>query len=176
MGDSRTDANWIFGGTVQFLASVGFAEGVTFVDANIAPGAGIQSSKLDHRHHVAYSQPDGVAVATENRTVYRARAAGELLSLAAAVTGLAATGNSTVAVNIEKSTAGGAFVSMLTAAVLISSTTLLRTNVLGVPAASPANTYVAGDLIRFTVLSTVGTGTLPQGLAVTAHLDENATA
>jgi hypothetical protein len=149
----------------QFAAPSG-----SITNANIATAAGIAASKVVHRFPLNYAQADGASVADATVTLYVAAAAGEVKSVEVGLGGAAAAGDSTVDVDILKSTGGGAFASMLSAAITVDSSTVIRTAEVGVVS---SGSYADGDILRVDVDATVGTGTLPQGIVVTVICEEN---
>ena len=73
-------------------------------------------------------------------------------------------------VDLKKSSGGGAFASVLTAALVINSATAVRTAVAAVLDAAKDD-YAAGDVFEV-VVSVSGTGTQAQGLVVTVFFEE----
>ena len=93
---------------------------------------------------------------------------GTLINLWAALTGvLPATYE--CAVDLQKSTGGGAFASVLSAPLALNST-----NTLLVPTAATITTasLVKGDILRIVITVSGASGTHPQGLVVTVDLAE----
>lgn len=140
----------------------------SITDASIAGGAGIAASKLEHQFPVRYQTVAGAAVATATHPVHVVQGAtGTVVGLrVASVT--APTSSDTVVVDLQKSTGGGAFASVLTGTVTLDSSSVNRTAYSGT-IASPS--LVAGDILQ--VVVTVS-GTTCQGLVVVATLAEDA--
>lgn len=123
--------------------------------------------KAIHRQKLRYTQNNGAAVAAATSVQYIARGAGSLVQLKAAITGVISTGGDSVTVDVQKSTAGGAFATVLSAVMTFNSASTLRT----VTNATPTTTaFIAGDLIAIVVAVS---GTSTQGLVVDVEIDEN---
>lgn len=131
----------------------------SITDAAIQPNAGIQSTKLEHEHRPIISQ-SGTAT-TQTRVIHVCR--GAVGSIAAFVAGslAKAVGDSTVTVDLQKSSGGAAFASVLTAAITLDSANADRVAEAGSIADED---LAAGDILQVVITATVGTGTLPTGL------------
>jgi len=158
-----------FAGAVTFGSSVSLAAG-SVADAQVSASAAIAATKIVHQFPLTHQQATGSAVADQTVQLHMANGAGTLVALKASVD-TAAVGDSTVTVDLQKSTAGGAFATVLTAVVTVNSSTVVRTVSSGTFAST---SYVAGDIFRLVIDATAGTGTLPQGLCVTAFVREAA--
>lgn len=152
----------VFTGTLK-------APAASITNANIESAAGIAASKVIHRFPLTYSQADGSAVADATVTLYVAAAAGTIKSVEVGLGGAAAAGDSTVNVDILKSTGGGAFASVLDSAITVDVNTTIRTSEVGTVS---SGSYADGDILQVDVDATVGTGTLPQGIVVTVICEE----
>lgn len=142
----------------------------SLLDDHVADGAAIDAAKLVHRRSLDYRQADGAAVASQTLPLVIVRGTtGTLIALEAAVL-TAATGDATVSIDLQQSTGGGAFASVLNAPVVIDASTAVRTAVAGVLSTTA---LADGDLLQLVVTANAGTGTLPQGLIVTVTLDES---
>lgn len=166
---SRLEGDFTFPGTVRFLGTTTFTTGA-ITNSQVSSTAAIDASKLDHRHTASYGQPN-TAATTESPVIYVAKSAGTVLSFKVG-SQAAAVGDSTVTFDLQKSTAGGAFATVLTGVVQIDSGESALTLYSGTLVASP--TYVADDLFRVVITATIGTGTLPTGVFVRAVFDEEA--
>jgi hypothetical protein len=127
-------------------------------NAQVAAAAGIDASKLMHKHPITYSQNHGTAVAAQRRVVYVADAAGNLDSVVAGVS-VAAIGDSTMTVKVKKNG-----VDFLASSIVLDNGDAAFASVAG--AFSSSGAYVAGDVIEVDVTVSAGTGTLGQGLFV----------
>ena len=152
----------VFAGTVALPSS-------TVENADVKSDADIGYAKLQHVHHVTLTQADGSAVADESRVVFIARAPCTVLAVECALLTVAA-GDSTVDVDVQQSTGGGAFASILTAAESLDSSTVVRTVVEATLDGTP--TLADGDMLLIDIDATAGTGTLPQGLIVDVTIAE----
>lgn len=117
-------------------------------------------------------QKTGTAVVTETRLVHVAKYAGKLDSVEAAIAA-AITGDNTVVIDVQKSTSGGAFATILTSTLTIDSSTAVRTATAATVDATKDD-YVAGDLFQV-VVTAAGTGTQAQGLNITVFFEEDPT-
>ncbi len=131
-------------------------------------GDRLTAAKAVHQFPISYYQKEGAAVAAETATLHIAKGAGTLVSVQAVITGVVPTTTDTVTIDIKKSTAGGAFATLLTGTIVLDVSSVIRTPESGTPVATP--TYAAGDLIEIVVTVSGSSG---QGLAVTAFVQEN---
>lgn len=140
--------------------------------AAIPAAAGIEASKLVRHQSIDVELcAPGSNIAAITKLIHIARAAGTLMSFEVAITG-AMTGDRTVTIDLQRSTAGGAFATVLTATLGLSSSTVVRT----ATAATILTTAVAdGDIYQIVVTVGGSTGTQPQGLIATLHLEQNYT-
>lgn len=112
----------------------------------------------------------GTNVVTTNEIVHIAKYAGAVESFEA-VADTVPTGSATVVVDLQKSTGGAAFSTVLTSTITINSSSTNRTAVAGTVNTA---TYSAGDLFKIIVTATTGTSdTAAQGFAATAFVHEN---
>jgi len=137
----------------------------------IAAGANIETSKTIHRHVISYGQANGSAMADATVPIHIVRGTTDSIIAVEVAIMTAAVGDSTVTVDLQRSTAAGAFATALTGVVTLDSDTVVRTAEAGTLTAS---TLADGDILSIVVDATVGTGTLPQGLIVTVTIDETA--
>lgn len=108
------------------------------------------------------SQTGTVANATQYFGPFRK--AGVLQQLAAAITEVIATGaDRTVTIDLQKSTGGGAFASVLSSTLVFNSSSTLR---LASLAALNTTTFIAGDLFKLTVTVAGAAGAQAQGLTI----------
>jgi hypothetical protein len=143
----------------------------SLTNSHIAAGADIATSKLVHRHVLNYHQASGAAMADATVPLFIGRYTTGLLVAVEAAILVAAVGDSTVTIDLQKSTGGGAFATVLTATIDIDSTTVVRTVLAGT---LDSTSFTAGDIYQLVIDATAGTGTLPQGLNVTVTIDETA--
>ncbi len=138
-----------------------------FADTHIAPNAGIQASKLQHEQNNNYTQVTGTAIVASTEDFHVVMGAtGLFKSLAAAFTGVIASDVSrTVTVDIQRSTAGGAFATIMSSTVVINTSSTIRVAQFGVVNASLA-ALVQGDILRRVITVAGGSGSQAQGLVV----------
>lgn len=142
-------------------------------NSHIAAGAAIAADKLEHEHFLNYYQAPGTAIvaATVDLCVIGG-ATGLVVSISAAITGAIATGGDrTVTVDLHRSTAGGAFATVLTTPPVLDNTSVLRTPEAGVVSAS-LDDLVATDILRLIVTVAGAAGNQGQGLIVTVGLTQ----
>jgi hypothetical protein len=143
----------------------------TLRNAGVAADAEIETSKMAHRHVEHYSQPTGTAVVAGNAAMALITVgAGTLKQFSAAITGAVATDVSrTVTVDLKKSTGGGAFASVLSAALVFNSVSALLEFA---SATLSSVALVEGDVLQVTVAVAGGSGSQAQGLVVKLIYDE----
>jgi len=120
-------------------------------NSHVASDAAIDASKLLHMVNVCTElYPRGTTViALTGQDCYIAKGIGTLTSVRAAINGAIATGaDRTVTVDLQKSTAGGAFATVLSGTVGFTNASVLRTLSTGTISSA---TYAAGDLFRWVV-------------------------
>lgn len=166
---TRHDGDWDWTGNHRFFGEFSVPNG-SITNAAIKENAAFAADKLDHRYNPTESQPNTAATA-ETRVLYRARAAGKVLAFDAGAL-VAATGNSTVTVDLQKSTGGAAFATVLTGTVQLTSASAAIVPVVGSLVVTP--TYVAGDVFRIVQTISAGTGTLPTGVFWSGEFEEGA--
>lgn len=140
-------------------------------DSSIAANAGVQRTKVVQQFALNHYQTTGTAVVAATQDIHIARAAGTVVAVEAAVTGAIATGGDrTVTIDVLKSTGAAAFATILSAALVLDNTNVLRT----LEAATVNSAaYVDGDLFRITVAVAGAAGNQAQGLIVTVTMGEN---
>jgi hypothetical protein len=142
-------------------------------DAQVAAGANLSASKLQHRDRFVFGQsgaaasataPIRVAVATTPLSSTDTPTARVVSVRAGSIT--PCTGNATITVDVQK---GGA--SMLTGVITLDASNSARVAEEGVLADGDLET---GDWVDLVVVATVGTGALGTGLLVEVEIDETA--
>jgi hypothetical protein len=143
----------------------------SIANAAIADGADIDASKLEGEYRHTLTLTGAVTAQTVYVTVIRGAQA-TLLTLAAAITEVVATGaDRTVTIDLQKSTGGGAFATVLTGTLVFDDSSILRT----VDEASVATPgLVAGDILKLTVAVAGAAGAQAQGLACSVTWNEDA--
>lgn len=135
----------------------------SLTDAGVSASAAIAESKIVHMINVCDElYGPAVTVAALTKECYIAKGIGTISVVRAAVNGTIATGaDRTVNVDLQKSTAGGAFATVLSATVLFNNGSTLRTLASGTLSSA---TYAAGDLFRWVVTVAGAAGNQAIGL------------
>lgn len=165
--------------TLVFPFPVNFTQGASgqqlsladgaVTDNKVAAGAGISTGKLQHRFRKQHAQPETTAT-TETKKIYTAIATGSVVD----VSGYAetvASGAATVTIDLQKSTAGGSWTSVLTSPITLNSSSTAKVSTAG---AISSAAYVAGDQFRLVFTATAAGGTIPTGAFGQATFDEAA--
>jgi GH43 family beta-xylosidase len=136
-------------------------------NAAVIAAAGISASKVEQQHSVRHETADGTAVAASTNQVFIAYGAtGTVVAFRVACT-VAPTGADTVTVDLQKSTGGAAFATVLTGVVTLNVSSVARVVQSGTISAT---SFVAGDIFRIVVTAS---GTSCQGLIAQAVLRES---
>jgi hypothetical protein len=131
-------------------------------DSNVDATNPLGRTKSWHQHHQSGGQAPGSVVVAQTLDLFIARAAAVIVDFRAAITGTLATDVSRhVQVDLKKSTGGGAFATVLSAVIDLTSGSTLRT---AVAAALSSSALVAGDILRAVVTVSGGAGTQADGL------------
>lgn len=139
-------------------------------DSGIAAAAGIDATKVVHQFPLVYTQVPGTAVLAATQLVHILRASGTVASIEVMTPTPATGGDRTVTVDLQKSTAAGAFATILSSVVTLNNATAARTPVTGA-IATPS--VVDGDLLQLVVAVAGAAGNQANGLLVTVTLREN---
>lgn len=165
-----------FTNAVHFAGAVSFGGTFTpptgsITNASIVASAGIDASKVNHKFPLRYAQAPGSAIVAGTQDLHVvAGATGAIESVEAAITGAIATGGDrTVTIDIQKSTGGGAFATVLSATIQFDNGDTLRTASAGT--VSDAD-LVDGDILRVVVTVAGAAGAQAEGLIVTLFLQE----
>lgn len=140
--------------------------------ANFATTDPLATSKAIHRYREHYSQATGTAVvALTNQIMCVAKGTGTIKTFQAAIIGAIATGaDRTVTIDLQKSTALGAFATVLSSTIVFNNASTLRV----VSSGSFSDTTLAnGDFLYITVAVAGAAGNQAQGLAICLEWDEN---
>lgn len=141
----------------SFSAPAGF-----LLDSMVGANANIAASKLQHLINPGielFAPATSVAAAT--KLAYVARGAGELLIARAFISVVASDVSRTVTVDLQKSTAGGAFATVFSGTIGFTSSSTARTLVSGT---FSSTSYAAGDLFQWVVTVAGSSGTQATGL------------
>ena len=170
MSTIRTDVDhvesgaWVFNGTVTLPAS-------SVSETQLTTAALLPAAKLVHRFAKDHRQVTGTAITAKTEHIHIAQYAG-IVKAAYADIHAAITGDNTVVIDIHRSTAAGAFATILSSTLTINSGTVVRTaTALTIDATK--DDYVAGDVFEI-IVTVAGSGTQAQGLNVTVFFEERA--
>ncbi|QGJ70609.1 Hypothetical protein PBC10988_23070 [Planctomycetales bacterium 10988] len=161
-----------FNGRAIFNNSVTLPEGGV-KDREVAAAADIEYTKVQHVHAIGYQQDPGSAVVAETKLLHIARGSKvELIGLKAVVITPATGADRTVTIDLQRSTGGGAFASVLTAELVFDDGATARTPV---TAAIDSATLAENDLLQLVITVAGSADDQAEGLLVTLHLYERAT-
>lgn len=136
----------------------------TILDAAVNSAADIAATKLEHRHKLVYAQESATNAASEARAMFACYGATANVIAFEAGSVVAATGDSTVTVDLKKNGS-----SILTAVITLDSANTARVVESGVIATAG---LVDGDVLEVVIVATAGTGTLPKGVFAGLVVDE----
>jgi len=166
-----------FYGDVIFQGGVAFAGTVTLPNsvvsnAQVAAAANIASSKVLHRFSRSKQlyAPGTTIVSLASELLHLARKGGEVVGFEAIITTQATGGDRTVSVDLQKSTAGGAFATILSSPISLTNATVIRTAVAGVISSAA---FVDGDIFQAVISVAGAAGAQAAGLLITADFDQN---
>jgi len=162
-GDQQFTDNVTFTGT-----TVTIPDG-TIVNAKVSAAAAIVATKLVHRVPISFSQNMGQVVASETRPVYTAIAGGTIIDLQVAPITAPTGGDLQYTVDLQKSTAGGAFATVLSSVVTCSSSSTDRTVQSGTISSAA---FVATDVLQIVITASGSSGTQGTGVNVTVNVDQ----
>ena len=154
-----------FDGNIQITGSLQ-AKSIIIPD-----GFYLSVGNTQHRNVKTYQQAGGADVVAASSYVYTAAAAGKLSGVDVFVDTPPAGGDKGYTLDVKKSTAGGAFTTVLSSLVTVNSSTSLRSVVAAVIASVA---YVGGDSFKVDVALIGSTGSRGQGVLVTLTFDEEA--
>lgn len=134
----------------------------TLTNAGVAADAAIAESKLVHMINVPQElYGPAVTVAALTKLAYIGKGVGTITAVRACVITPANDASRTVTVDLQKSTAGGAFATILSGTVGFTNGSTARTLVAGTISSA---SYAAGDLFQWVVTVAGGSGTQAAGL------------
>jgi len=140
-------------------------------NSNVASDAAIASTKVVHRKQAGYSTAAASDPATITVPLMIARYAGSIDSFDVGPMSQAGTGDRSVAVDLQKSTGGGAFATVLSGAITINASDAIRSVSAGTISDSA---LAAGDILQLVITVTAGTtGNYPRGILSTVNYSEN---
>lgn len=142
-------------------------------DGQVQTGADVAAEKLIHIHAIPYNaQVPGSAIVAATVDLHIAKAAGNLMSLEAAITGAIATGaDRTVTIDLHKSTGAGVFATVLSATIVFTNVSVIRTRS---TATISSAAFIDADIFRLIVTVAGAAGAQAQGLIVTLRFNQKA--
>lgn len=141
--------------------------------AAVNTGDPLPSAGLVHRYrHAPELFGPATTITALTKWLTPILAAGTLRSIKGYIAVQATGADRTVTVDLQKSTGGGAFATVLTTTVNITNVTVIRTAVSGTILTAPV---VAGDILQLVVTVAGAAGAQAQGLLVEVEWDENPT-
>lgn len=135
-------------------------------------GTHFAAERFEQQYHVPIELfGEATIIAALSKWIYIARGAGSILNIKAYIATAATDVSRTVTIAIQKSTAGGAFATIMAADISITNTTTVRTAVQGT-ISDPA--VAAGDIFRAVVTVAGAVGNQAIGLMLTMDVREKA--
>lgn len=140
-------------------------------NAQVASDAAIAVGKVVHLLTANAVQASGADVASKTELVYCCRASGgaTIVDIAVAISTAPTGGDKQYTVDVQKSTGGGSFASILSAVETISSADTSRT--VSAPTISSAS-LVQGDILQVVVTASGSTGSQGQGVVTSVRIAE----
>ena len=166
-GDYNCTGTWNFSGTHLIPAG-------TIRNADVSASAAIAATKLEHQFPVSVMLfGPAVSVAALTQTIYTVRGAtGTIVGFEAWISVVADDASRTIDVDLQKSTAGGAFATVCSASSDFTNASTVR---VPVAATLSSSSLVDGDLLQIVVSVAGGSGNQATGLHATVMLRETAT-
>lgn len=164
--DRVMSGSWVFTGSVTLPAN-------SVDEDNVTTAALFAADNLMARFPVFTEQAAGSAVTAQTHVVHVAAYAGAVTGVEA-VCATAPTGDYTITVDVQKSTGGAAFATILTATFDLDSGNSDRVLEAGTVDGTKDD-YADGDILQVVVTVSGSTGTQGQGLCVTVFCEEEPT-
>lgn len=159
----------IYTGAVQFGGTVTLPDS-NITNAKVSASAAIAATKTVNRFAVSCKQWAGTAVAARTEEIHAARAAGSIVSFEVTNSTIPTGGDLAFTVDLKRSTAEGAFASILSAVLTFDSSKVARRIY---TATLSSTTFIDGDIFQVVVAVSGSTGTQGLGLCCTLNIDEN---
>lgn len=167
MGQSYIQGDLYVAGTISGKQNIPSTGAVT--DASVIAAAGIAATKVQQQHQPRYDQPVASTVVADGRMIHQVYGLTGTLAAFQALVATAPIGAKTISVDLQKSTGGGAFATILTSPISITSATAALT---AVTAAIANASLVAGDILQVVVTVAGASGTQGIGLLAEAIIRE----
>jgi len=166
--------NITFSGICTFANSMVLAANCVN-DANVGVNAAIDADKLQHRHPLDTELiASASAVTAVTKLLHISAVTGAVIGLKAVVMTAATGADRTVTVDLQRSTGGAAFATVLTTAIILNNASTARVAQNAVVNATLIS-LVAGDILQVVVTVAGSAGDQAKGLLISAVIDENAT-
>lgn len=153
----------------NFYADTITARAGTFSDTWLNTSDRVIASNLTHQFPIRHSQKNGTAVVAESMPIFRAVANCVINSFGVFNTAKPTGGDLTFTVDLQKSTGGGAFASILTGVITRSSA---DANLEFEAGTLSSTTLVAGDALLVVIAVAGSTGTQGQGILCEAIIEQ----
>ena len=168
---SRMEGDYDFPGNVQFTGTTALPD-LTVTDAKVSATAAIAQTKVIHRHVIHYSQPTNGVVVLKSEVVHIAYRASTILDVSIIPDTAPTGGDLLYTVDVKKSTAAGAWASILSSAYSVTAAKADRTVYAATLSGTP--TLIADDALQVVIAVAGSTGTQGYGVCVVITLYENA--
>lgn len=143
----------------------------SIANADVSATAAIAASKLIHQFPVSVELAEASTnVAAITKLIHIVNGATGTVANFDVAINAAMTGDRTVSIDLQKSTGAGAFASVLSAAISLSSSTAAKTATAGTISSA---SVVATDIFQIVVTLGGSTGTIAQGLVATVFFTED---
>jgi hypothetical protein len=157
-----------FKGNIRFTGTITVPSG-SISASDIDTSTPFVGSATQHQFPVWFSTITGAAATTSSEVIYIAKESATVIAFDAAAD-VAPTSSDTVTIDLQLSTAGGAFATVLASPIVLDNTSVDRVAEPASLSGSPA--LVAGDLLR---IDLTVSGTTAQGVIARAKINENPT-
>lgn len=142
-------------------------------DSHVSPSTTIDADKLQHRETINVELfPAATTITAGGKLLHICRVTGTVVALQAVTITPATGADRTVIIDLQKSTAGGAFATVLTTVITLNNASVARVAQSAVVNATLI-TLAAGDLLQLVWTVAGSAGAQAIGLLVTATIDEN---
>lgn len=137
----------------------------------VQTGSPIDAEKLEHQYPIRSNLfAPGTTVTAVTELIHIARAAGSVQAIEAVTTTVATGADRTVTIDLQKSTAGGAFATVLSSTIVLDNTSVVRVAEAGV--VDTSGDYIDGDVFQVVVTVAGAAGNQAAGLLVTTTFRE----
>ena len=142
----------------------------TITNSMVVANAGIDATKLMHGIHKNYSEDIATEASAFSKCIHIARTTGTVMAFEVSYEAVAVT-DKACAIDLQKSTAGGAFGTILTGTIALNASTTVRVVYAGTLTAGAS--LIDGDILRIVVTLSGSTGNYPKGITCEVVIHEN---